>query len=38
MIEDSALGCPLQFEQKISNRPFVDWDIIEQYLVQINLI
>ena len=38
MIDDSALGCPLKFDQEISNRPFVDWDIIEQYLVQINLI
>lgn len=25
MIDDSALGCPLIFDAKISSRPFVDW-------------
>lgn len=38
MIDDSALGCPLNFDAEKSNRPFVDWDIIEEYLVKINLI
>lgn len=32
MIDDSALGCPLMFNLKLSNRPFANWDIIEQYL------
>ena len=38
MIDDSALGCPLKFDYEISDRPFVDWDIVEQYLITIKLI
>lgn len=28
-IDDAGLGCPLTFDESISNRPFVDWDIIK---------
>jgi hypothetical protein len=31
-IDDAALGCPLLFDTKISNRPFVDWDGVEDIL------
>jgi hypothetical protein len=34
MIDDSALGCPLKFDLSISQRPFVDWDIVEIILEQ----
>ena len=33
MIDDSALGCPLKFDLKISNRPFVDWVEVEKLLL-----
>jgi len=38
MIDDSALGCPLVFDMNISSRPFVNWDIVEQMLIQMNVI
>lgn len=31
-IDDAALGCPLIYNQKISNRPFVDWKRVEEML------
>jgi hypothetical protein len=31
-IDDSALGCPLIYERKISDRPFVDWKRVREYL------
>ena len=31
-IDDVALGCPLLFNDKISNRPFVNWKVVEKYL------
>jgi hypothetical protein len=34
MIDDSALGCPLKFDLSISQRPFVDWGIVEIILEQ----
>jgi len=33
-IDDAALGCPLKFDSEISNRPFVDWDKIREYLIK----
>lgn len=27
-IDDAALGCPLKVDTNISNRPFVDWELI----------
>lgn len=38
MIDDSALGCPLKYDEKISNRPFVDWEQVENYLKLIQVI
>lgn len=38
MIDDSALGCPLKFDEKLSNRPFVDWLRVEEMLLEIKLI
>ena len=32
MIDDSALGCPLILNQNISERPYVDWVTIEEWL------
>ena len=37
MIDDSALGCPLKFDEKLSNRPFVDWLRVEEMLLEIKL-
>jgi hypothetical protein len=31
-IDDAALGCPLKYEGRISNRPFVDWREVESLL------
>jgi hypothetical protein len=38
LIDDTALGCPLKFSSEISNRHYVDWDHVEDYLIQLNLI
>lgn len=32
-IDDAALGCPLIYNINISDRPFVDWEIVEQLLI-----
>lgn len=37
MIDDSALGCPLKFDKSISDRPFVDWVLVELYLEKLGL-
>lgn len=29
-IDDAALGCPLKMDNAVSDRPFVDWDYIDQ--------
>ena len=31
-IDDAALGCPLVVNAEISERPFVDWNMVEQWL------
>ena len=31
-IDDAALGCPLRFDRAVSDRPFVDWDVVDTYL------
>ena len=28
-IDDAALGCPLKMDLNLSNRPFVDWEMIK---------
>lgn len=37
-IDDAALGCPLKYDPKISDRPFVDWVKIEEILKNMNII
>ena len=34
-IDDAALGCPLKYDRMISDRPFVNWDIIKTNLNKI---
>jgi len=33
-IDDAALGCPLKYNEKISERPFVDWIEVEKILIE----
>ncbi len=33
-IDDSALGCPIMFDGRLSDRPFVNWDKVEKILSQ----
>jgi hypothetical protein len=37
MIDDSALGCPLKYDYKLSNRPFVDWVAVREHLDNMGL-
>jgi len=37
-IDDAALGCPLTMDSSLSKRPFVDWDLVEKYLISMNII
>lgn len=37
-IDDAALGCPLMLDLKKSPRPFVNWEIVEDYLINMGLI
>ena len=32
-IDDAALGCPLTFDETLSDRPFVDWKKVREILV-----
>lgn len=38
MIDDSALGCPLKSNENLSDRMFVDWDVVEEMLETMKLI
>jgi hypothetical protein len=38
MIDDSAMGCPLIFDETLSHRPFVDWVKIAEMLNEMGLI
>ena len=38
MIDDSAIGCPLIFDETLSPRPFVDWVKIAEMLNEMGLI
>ena len=31
-IDDAALGCPLLYNTELSDRPYVDWDTVEEML------
>lgn len=33
-IDDAALGCPLKIDENLSNRPFVDWEVISFLLFE----
>lgn len=37
-IDDAALGVPLIFDSGLSDRPFVNWDIIEIWLKETEII
>ncbi len=37
-IDDAALGCPLIEAEKISERPFVDWVAVNEYLQSKEII
>ena len=37
-IDDAALGCPLKYDESISDRPFVDWNEVESMLFNMGLI
>ncbi len=34
-IDDAGLGCPLLFDDKKSERPFVNWKAVEKYLTDV---
>lgn len=38
IIDDAALGCPLQFNRKLSSRPFVDWKKVRRQLVSMRML
>lgn len=38
IIDDSALGIPLKMDLKLSEKPFVDWEEVENILVSLQLI
>lgn len=31
-IDDAALGCPLMFDHTVSNRHFVNWELVDKYI------
>ena len=37
-IDDAALGVPLKFDRNISDRAFVDWEEVEQFLITNGVI
>ena len=37
-IDDAALGCPLKMDNAVSDRPFVDWEAVEEYLMLNHII
>jgi len=38
MIDDIGLGCPIKVDKKKSQRPFVDWEKVEELLIEKGLI
>jgi hypothetical protein len=38
LIDDIALGCPIKVDKKKSQRPFVDWEKVEELLIEKGLI
>ena len=37
-IDDASLGCPLIFDESISDRPFVDWVKVESILIKMGIL
>lgn len=37
-IDDMALGAPLKFDKNISDRPFIDWALVENYFKSIGIL
>lgn len=37
-LDDAALGAPLRFDPEVSNRPFMDWKIVEFMLAHQHII
>ncbi len=37
-IDDAALGCPLKYDLKFADRPFVDWSMVREMLVQYGVL
>ena len=37
-IDDAALGAPLKFDSTLSNRPFIDWKVVEILLREKSII
>jgi hypothetical protein len=37
-IDDAALGCPVKTDINLSSRPFVDWQAVEKWLIDIGVI
>jgi len=38
MIDDSALGAPLKYDNSISDRPFIDWVIVEKLMLRMGFL
>ena len=38
MIDDTALGCPIKVDKTMSQRPYVDWEKIEELLIEKGII
>lgn len=38
IIDDAAIFAPLKFDPTISNRPFIDWNVMEKELTRLKLI
>ena len=36
-IDDAALGCPLLYNKNISDRPYVDWEMVEYHLYNMGI-
>jgi hypothetical protein len=37
-IDDAALGAPIKFDLNISDRPFIDWVVVEKILENMNIL
>lgn len=38
IIDDTGLGCPIKIDKDMSERPFVDWEKVEELLIEKGLI